>query len=55
MPVSYIDIKKSGKNNVIVLLIKHGNVKTTKDQGKKPSVRKIYDHTKGGVDVVNLL
>ena len=55
MLVSYIDIKKSGKKNVIVLLTKHGNVKNSKDQGKKPSLHKIYDHTKRSVDVVNFL
>ena len=30
----------------------HDNVKIMKDQRKKPSVHKMYDHTKGGVDVV---
>ena len=52
---SYIDKKKSGKKNVIILSIIHDNVKITKDQQKKPSVNKMYDHTKGGVDVVDLL
>ena len=33
----------------------HDNVKIMKDQRKKPSVHTMYDHTKGGVDVVDLL
>ena len=33
----------------------HDHVKTTKDQQKKPSVCVVYDHTKGGVDVFDLL
>ena len=53
--VSYIDEKKSGKKNVIVLLPMHDNVKITKNQRKKPSVHTVYDHLKGGVDVVDLL
>ena len=55
MLVSYIDKRQSGKKNVILLSTMHDNVKITKDQQKKPSVHTIYDHTKGGVDVVNLL
>ena len=55
MLVSYIDQKKSGNKNVTVLSTMHDNVKITKGQRKKPSVHTICDHTKGGVDVVNLL
>ena len=33
----------------------HDNVKIMKDQRKKPSVHTMYVHTKGGVDVVDLL
>ena len=33
----------------------HDTVKITKEQPKKPSVHTIYDHTKGCVDVVDLL
>ena len=44
-----------GKKNVIVLSTMHNNVKITKDQPKKPSVQTLHDHTKGGVDVVDLL
>ena len=53
--VSYIDKKKSGKNNLIVLSTIHDNVKITKDQWKKPSVQTVYDPSKGGIDVVDLL
>ena len=55
MVTSYIDKKKSGKENFIVLSSIHESVKVTKDQRKKPSVHSMYDHTKGGVDVVDLL
>ena len=55
MLVSYIDKKKSCKKNVIVLSTMHDNVKIMKYQRKKPDVHTMYDHTKGGVDVVNFL
>ena len=55
MLVSYIDKKKSGKKNVIVLTTMHDKVKVTKDQRQKPHVHVTYDHTKGGVDIVDLL
>ena len=55
MLVSYIDKKKSGKKNVIVLSTIHDNVKITKDQWKKPSVHTMHDRTKGGINVVNIL
>ena len=55
MLVSYIDKKKSNKKNVLVSLAMQNNVKVTKDQQKKPSVHIMYDHTKGGGDVVSLL
>ena len=53
--VSYIGKKKSGKKNVIILSTMHENVKVTKGQRKKPQVHTMYDHTKGVVDVVDLL
>ena len=46
MVVSYIDKKKSGRKNVIVLSTMHDNVKFTKDQRKKPSVHTMYVHVK---------
>ena len=55
MLVSYIDKKKSGQKNVIVSSTTHDNVKITKDQQERPSINTMYDHTKGGVDVVDLL
>ena len=55
MLVSYIDKKKSGKNNIIVLTTMHTKVKVTNDQRCKPHVLVMYDHTKGGVDVVDLI
>ena len=55
MLVSYIDKKKSGKKNVIILSTMHENVKVTKYQRKKPQVHTMYDHTKWGVDAVDLL
>ena len=55
MLTSYIDKKKSGKKNAIVLSSMHDTVKVTQDQRKKPQVHSMYDHTKGGVDVVDLL
>ena len=33
----------------------HDSVKVTKSQRKKPSVHAMYDHTKGGIDVLGLL
>ena len=55
MLVSYVDKKKSGKKNVIILSTMHENVKVAKDQRKKPQVHTMYDHTKRGVYVVDLL
>ena len=55
MLASYIDKKKSGKKNVIVVLTMHDSVKVTNDQRKKPQIHSMYDHTKGGVDVVDQL
>ena len=33
----------------------HDSVKVTNDQRKKSRIHRIYDHTKGGVDVMDLL
>ena len=43
MLVSYIDKKKSGKKNVIILSTMHENVKVTKYQRKKPQVHIMYE------------
>ena len=53
--VSYIDKKKSGKRNNVALSTLHDKVRVTKDERRKPDIHKLYDHTKGGVDVVNLI
>ena len=47
--------KKAGKKNVIVLSTMHQNVGVTHDRRKKPSMIVLYDHTKGGVDIVDLI
>ena len=53
--VSYVDKKKSGKKNVIVLSTMHKSVAVTRDRRKKPNMIVLYDHTKGGVDIVDLI
>ena len=53
--VSYIDKKKAGKKNFVVFTTMHTSVSVTKDQHVKPNIHTFYDHTKGGVDVVNLI
>ena len=55
MLISYIDKKKSGKKNIIALTTMHDKVKVTNDQRCKLHVLVMYDHTKGGVDVVDLI
>ena len=53
MLVSYIDKEKWCKKNVIVITTMHDNVKVANDRQKKPHVHVMYDHTKGGFDIVN--
>ena len=55
MLVFYVDKKKSGKRNVVSLTAMHNSVSVTKDQHVKPNVHTFCDHTKGGVDVVDLV
>ena len=55
MLVSYINKKKSGKNNIIVLTTMHDKVKVTNDQWCKPHVLVMYDHNKAEVDVEDLI
>ena len=55
MLVSYIDKKNSGKKNMVVLTSMHDKIKVSKDERRKPQVHLLYDHTKAGVDVVDLL
>ena len=51
----HINKKKLGKKKVIALSSMHDSVKITKDQRKKPCVHAMYDHAKGGFDVVDLV
>ena len=53
--VSYIDKNKSGKGTVVVISTLHDEVRVTKDEQREPGIHKSYDHTKCGVDVVNLI
>ena len=53
--VSYVDKKKAGKKNIVVLTTMHTFVSVTKDQRVKPNVHTFYDHTKGEVGVVDLV
>ena len=55
MLVSYINKKKSGKKNIIGLTTLHDAVKVSNNKRSKPEVLVMYGHTKGGVDVVDLL
>ena len=55
MLVSYVDKMKSGNKNIVVLTSMHDNARVTKDEKRKPQVHTLYDHTKGGVDVVDLV
>ena len=55
MLLSYIDKKKKGKKNILVLTTMHNQVKFSVDEGKKPHALVFYDNTKGGVDVVDFI
>ena len=55
MLLSYIDKKKKGKKNILALTTMHNQVELSIDERKKPHVLVSYDHTKGGVDVVDLI
>ena len=55
MLLSYIDNKKKGKKNILALRTMHNQVKLRVDERKKPHALVFYDHTKGGVDVVDLI
>ena len=55
MLLSYIDQKKKGKKNILALTTMHNQVKLSVDERKKPHAFVFYDHTKGGVDVVDLI
>ena len=55
MLVSYIDKKMSGEKDAVVLTTMHNNVRVTKNERRKPDVHVTYNHTKGGVDIVDLI
>ena len=55
MLLSYIDKKKKGKKNILTLTTVHNQVNLSIDERKKPHVLVFYNHTKGGVDVVDLI
>ena len=55
MLLSYIGKKKKGKKNILTLTTMHNQVKLSVDERKKPHALVFYDHTKGGVDVVDLI
>ena len=55
MMVTYIDKKKLEKTNIICLTAMHDRVQVTNDQRLKSQVIVMYDHTKRGVDVVDLI
>ena len=51
--VSYVVKKKKGWKNVLFLSTMHKNVHVTQDERMKPDVITFYDHTKGGVDIMD--
>ena len=55
MLLSCIDKKKKKKKNILALTTMHNQVKLSVDERKKPHALVFYDHTKGGVDVVDLI
>ena len=55
MLLLYIDNKKKGKKNILALTTMHNQVKLSVDERKRPHALVFYDHTKGGVDVVDLI
>ena len=54
MLVSYVDKKKSWEN-IVLLTTMHDDVRVTKDERCKLYSLVLYDHTKGGVGVVDLV
>ena len=55
MLLSYIDKKKKGKKNILALTTMHNQVKLSVNERKKPHALVFYNHTKGGVDVADLI
>ena len=48
-------IKRRVKRRMVVFTSMHDNVRVTKYERRKPQVHTFYDHTKGSVDVVDLI
>ena len=55
MLLSHIDKKKKGKKNILALTTMHNQVKLSVSERKKPHALVFYDHTKSGVDIVDLI
>ena len=55
MLVSYIEKKKRGKKNVVVLTTMHDKVKVTKVERRRRQVHTFCNHTNSGLDVVDLI
>ena len=55
MLLSYIDNNKKENKNIVTLTTIHNQVKFSVDERNKPHTLVFYDHTKGGVDVVDLI
>lgn len=53
--MSYVDKNKFGKENDVVLSTMYAELRITKDELKTSSVHAFYDHTKGGVDAIDLV
>ena len=47
--------KKSSKRNISVLITLFDEARVTKNERRKPDIHKLYDHTEGGRDVVDLI
>ena len=54
LPASNVE-KKISEKSIVVLSTMHSSVRVTKDERRKPHVHTFYDHTKVGVDVVDLI
>ena len=54
---SYRTLIRKGlaKGIFVVLNTLHDEVRATKDERRKPDIHKLYDHTKGGIDIADLI
>ena len=51
----YNDKEKNKAKFLLLLSTLYEGVRVSKDEGKKPHAIVYYDHTKGGVDVIDLV